>query len=153
MNDILLAQINKCTSWAELVDLALSALQNLKKRGSVYHICGPMSTGGFNDRALNLKVFRNCIDIANENGLIVFNQLPFQDTFKTLGVQSLHKQPILEEFYRPYFKARLIDTVLFLPTWASSFGSTWERNYLQTLGTIKIEEYPQSWYNQALEQL
>jgi hypothetical protein len=93
--------------------------------------------------------FRQAIETASEHGLVVFNQLPFQDaiirisSFDENSVDS-YDMAILEVFYKRVFESGYVKKTLFLPDWQSSKGARWERELVSKLG-IPIEEYPIEW--------
>jgi len=47
--------------------------------------------------------------------------------------------PILEEFYLPIFKEKLIKKAWFIPGWESSQGARWEREKLAEFGAEIVD--------------
>lgn len=137
-------------SFQEAADVAVAVLARMKTTDRpIVQICGPMSTGGRGNLQENLALFQKAIEVATEKGLLVFNQIPFQeviDRIDTVSKTGEYCHDILEVFYRRVFESGYIDKALFLPGWEGSFGATWERNLVVKLG-ISIEDYPPEWLN------
>lgn len=133
----------------ETASIAISILVRMKESNGhqVVTICGPMSTGGLGNIEANMHRFRQAIDAAQDNGLVVFNQVPFQEAIvRITGYKegSEYCMDILEIFYRNIFESGYISKTLFLPGWQSSRGASWERELVTSLG-IPAEEYPIEW--------
>lgn len=142
--------LEKVASLEETADVAVSILKRMRGEGKpVVQICGPMSTGGAGSFEENMARFQKAIERASENGLTVFNQIPFQTAIIRLTDYyegSPYNTDILEVFYRRVFECGYISKALFLSDWQSSRGAVWERNLVSDLG-IEIEEYPEEWLN------
>lgn len=116
--------------------------------GRIAQVCGPISTGGTGSRDLNCLVFRLVIKHLQARGLVVFDQMPFQDRIVALSARyarengGAYDQRILREFYGPLFRSGKVTDVHFLPGSESSTGAMWERGLVSTLGGIKIHEFP-----------
>jgi hypothetical protein len=133
----------------ETAEIAIAILIRMKQLNGhkVIAICGPMSTGGLGNLQTNMCRFRRAIAIASKNGLVVFDQTPFQEAIIRVtgykeGVE--YCVDILEVFYRKIFESGHISKALFLPRWQTSKGASWERQLLASL-KIPIEEYPEEW--------
>jgi hypothetical protein len=145
--------LDNARSFEELSEIALAILTRMQRpTEQVCTICGPMSTGGLGSLEANMARFSLAVNRAKYNGLLVFEQIPFQNAIVRL---SLHKtrrgeynHDILELFYRRVFESRHIHRTLFLPGWEDSVGAKWERNLVTSLGLI-VSEYPVEWLNQA----
>ena len=143
-------------SFFKMSEIALDVLNRMADTGKEIHqICGPMSTGGLGNRARNMELFGHAIDIGEENGWLVFNQLPFQASMERLSKHSKEKycNNILTDFYLPIFEVKIPRRTPFLPRWISSYGANWEGRLVITLPHIKPEAYPLTWYNHALERM
>ncbi len=134
----------------EAADIATTILARMDTNGHpVVQICGPMSTGGLGDFRKNMARFERAISRACEHGLMVFNQLPFQNAIiRIVGFDESRSteycMDILEVFYKRIFISGHIKKTLFLPDWQSSRGAVWERQIVAELG-ICIEDYPVEW--------
>ncbi len=98
-------------------------------------LSGPISTGGKSSRTENLAIFSRAIQRVSADGLIVFDQMPFEDDigriFKSDPTQ--HELRLLEEFYRPILETKVISLLCFLPKWETSFGANWEHGQAKRL--------------------
>lgn len=114
--------------------------------GDVHQVCGPISTGGLGTRELNNARFALAIERAQANGLLVFNQLPFQEALVRLSryPEPGYNELNLEEFYGPIFACGHVRRVLFLSDWQTSRGARWERERAAE-HAITIDEYPEHW--------
>jgi len=149
-----IAALKRVASYDEAADIALTVLKRMHALGEpVVEICGPISTGGLGSLEKNAERFRAAIRSAHERGLVVFDQMHFQDVIERLS--ELHRngsydQDVLEVFYRRIFESGYIGKALFLPGWESSRGASWERALLTELG-VPIEDYPLAWLAEELE--
>ncbi len=150
---------------ATMAHLAVPGIRMLRKlrqespSGKVYLLSGPMTTGGFGNFEQNMMLFEHAIEIARENGMCVFNQLPFQtgmirligkpDNIMFDGNGLPYPQNILDDFYWPLFECGELTDLLLFPTWTGSNGSTQEFTKALDLG-ISIEEYDPDWFEEAL---
>jgi hypothetical protein len=137
------------SSFEGAADLAVSILSRMNETGrEIIQLCGPMSTGGLGNLAANMARFSFAIERAIENGLLVFNQIPFQQVIIRLcnfkDGQPHYNWEILEIFYRRVFESGHVHRALFLPGWESSTGAKWERDLVSRLG-ITAEDYPSEW--------
>lgn len=131
--------INHAKTFRELVIIGLRLISRMKQ--PVVQVCGPISTGGSGSVKDNLKSLSKTIRRLSNDGLSVFNQLPFERAFnrimknyKTNGYDT----PILKEFYKPIFDSGKIKRIYLLPGWQRSVGSKWEYNYAKKLGIKTI---------------
>lgn len=88
----------------------------------------------------NLDIFNSAIKKLQGEGLIVFDQMPFEIPMQVLKSKfSKEKigEDILNYFYLPIFNSGNITTFYFLPTWQTSLGAKWEHEKAKELG-IKI---------------
>lgn len=108
-------------------------------------VCGPISTGGRNSRKENLAIFSKAIERVTSSGLLVFNQMPFEDDMDRIYKSNpvLQGLTLLEEFYKPIFESGYIKLLCFLTGWENSIGAKWEYNYAQKLEipTLYISEH------------
>ncbi len=136
-------------TFEEVAEIAITILSRMSKAGlEIVQICGPMSTGGLGNLADNMARFQLAIERAFANGLLVFDQLPFQEVIIRLsGFQegrSNYNWDILEIFYKRIFESGYVRRTLFIPGWGGSTGASWERQMVTKLGLI-VEEYPIEW--------
>ncbi len=127
------ALLTKASNFKELHEIARRIILRMPApRGQV---CGPISTGGKGSIKENLKEFEKAISYLEEQGQIVFNQLPFEDPMdRILRVgQGTPTDTLLNEFYLPIFEARLVSTLFFLDNWQTSAGATWEHEQARRL--------------------
>jgi len=98
-------------------------------------LSGPISTGGKGSRTENLLVFSRAIQRVSAGGLIVFDQMPFEDDIGRIFKSDPTQQELrlLEEFYLPIFETGFINLMCFLPNWESSFGARWEHEQAKRL--------------------
>ena len=106
-------------------------------------LCGPISNGGKGSRTENLAIFSRAIQRVSAGGLIVFNQMPFEDDIGRIFKLDPTQQELrlLEEFYLPIFKTGFISLMCFLPNWKTSFGARWEHRQARRL-KIKVIYLP-----------
>jgi hypothetical protein len=125
----------------------------------ISQVCGPISTGGFGNRAMNTKLFGRCIAELRRRELNPFDQLVMQDAMADL-VETWHREypdrtycdPILEVIYRQIFESRLVVRTFFLPDWETSHGARWEREHVTRLG-LEVHEFPMEWYQSIMEEI
>jgi hypothetical protein len=142
------AALEGVASLEEAADIGISILKRMKAEGKpVIQICGPMSTGGAGSIEKNMSRFEAAVDTAVQNGLTVFNQIPFQNAIIRVTDYyegAPYNTDILEVFYRRMFESGYMDGILLLPDWESSKGAIWERELALKLG-MNIEDYPIEW--------
>jgi len=141
--------LDNIATFEDAAELAVNVLSRMNTTGKeIVQICGPMSTGGLGNQKDNMIRFRLAIDRALDNGLMVFDQLPFQKTIIRLceakAEQVDYDWEILEIFYKRIFESGYVHRALFLPGWDKSTGASWERNLVTKLGLV-VEEYPVEW--------
>lgn len=103
-------------------------------------LCGPISTGGKGSRTENLIVFSKAIQRVLADGLIVFDQMPFEDDLGRIFKSNPRQEELglLERFYLPIFETRFISLLGFLPGWKSSFGARWEHEQAKRLNIPRL---------------
>ena len=145
------ALIEKSVSMRDLTEIALHMLRRQSANGSVplAQVCGPISTGGFNDLKKNLDLFQYTISLLEKRGVTVFDQTVFQDAIIRITKydprDTSYKTVILKDFFRDIFCSGYIKTGYFIPTWKTSRGSRWEYGLLcqQHIDRLVI---PRQWY-------
>lgn len=144
-----------------LADVGIFILSRMKKLAvatnrEIIQFCGPMTTGGFGDEEKNFRFFTYHIQIAREDGYLVFNQVPFQLSMKRLCTETpsdgYHMQ-ILEIFYRKIFTSGHVGRTWFIPRWETSRGTRWERNLMNDLPMIVAEDCPAYISDEALRRM
>ncbi len=141
-----LAQV---ASFEELAEIGVAIVTRMGTLGrEIVQVCGPMSTGGVGNLEANMARFRVAVDRAIENGLTVFDQIPFQEAMVRLcaglEMRDGYYWEILEVFYTRVFATGQLHRFLFLSGWEESVGAKWEREVAQGFG-IAVEEYPHEW--------
>ncbi len=131
------AAVEKSTALSELLAVAMAVIARMPAPVSL--VSGPISTGGSGNRDQNIKIFSETIRSVKESGATVFNQIPFEQKFGELAAASdlPYFQPILEEFFMPFFQSGKIAEIIFMKNWQTSTGARWEHEIAQKLG-IKI---------------
>ncbi|MFZ1987777.1 MAG: hypothetical protein WAV21_01950 [Minisyncoccia bacterium] len=151
----LAAECAKTDSFAELVSLALVQLRKFPNGAGV--VCGPISTGGRGVEQ-NLKIFSGSIEALKLQNFDIFSQIPYEEKIFAFRRRwqdadpsraGQYYMPILEEFYHPLFHTGLIKKAWFIPGWESSFGATWEREQLTSLGA-EIIDLDENWVEKIL---
>jgi hypothetical protein len=121
-------------------DLAIVGMEVLKSMPSpICQVCGPISSGGFGSIKKNLEAFDKVIQKLVDQGMSVFDQMPFEDSMQRIrsldtGSAEDTNNKLLKGFYLPIFESGLINTLYFIPGWESSHGATWERKQASRLG-------------------
>lgn len=134
-----LKRIKEARNYLELREVALEVLQDLNRDHypkPIVQVCGPITNGGRNTRAENLWVFKRVIERVCADGLVVFNQTPFEDDMDRIhrSYPELRNEVLLlEEFYGSLFATGLIQLLCFFPGWESSWGAVWEKQRGQEL--------------------
>lgn len=140
----------------ELGKQMLSDLKKLRKlhpEKNIIQICAPISTGGRSSITENLKFLKSAIKTVNvqkfllfdepygspfqklDGACIVFDQSPYEDAVfhiknkrKEKSLWSEYDYEILEICYRPLFKSKIFDGLIFLPEFNSSIDAMVEMN-------------------------
>lgn len=72
--------LNSAVTFDQLADIALSSLVRVRNDHlEIIQICGPMSTGGCGNFQKNMERFNRSIEVAVSRGVMVFNQILFQE--------------------------------------------------------------------------
>lgn len=122
-------------SFSDLAAIALTVLERMPQ--PISQVCGPISTGGLGSIEKNIAVFDTTIDNLIQRGIMVFDQMPFEEhIFRIIENQRGTRQSsmLLEEFYRPIFESRHVSRLYFIHGWESSEGASWEHVLGQQLG-------------------
>ena len=87
--------------------------------------------------SLMSTLFNNTITQLQNNGLVVFDQMPFEIPMQILK-NKFSKEKILKEmlndFYIPIIESKMASTYYFIPNWESSSGSKWEHKKAKEFG-------------------
>ncbi|MDO8496351.1 MAG: hypothetical protein Q7S43_02765 [bacterium] len=135
--------IKESQDYKDLVLVAWDILEDINDDFAprpIAMLSGPISTGGKGSRTENLLVFSRAIQRVSAGGLIVFDQMPFEDDISRIFKSDPRQEEmcLLEEFYLPIFETRFISLMCFLPSWESSFGARWEHEQAETIGIPRI---------------
>ena len=130
--------INKSQDYKDLLLVAWDILEDMNDDYApqpIAMLSGPVTTGGKGSRTENLIVFSRAIQQVTADGLLVFNQMPFENDLGRIFKSDPKRQELrlLEEFYLPIFKTRSISLLCFLPGWKSSVGARWEHEQAKKL--------------------
>ena len=143
--------IREAKNYQDLLKIAMEIIEDITEGYPCMDmaiVCGPISTGGTGSRVENLIIFDRAITRIINDGLIVFNQMPFEENMDRL----VHLSPdmggtrLLEEFYLPIFESGLIGQLCFLPGWEKSIGAAWEHKQAKRL-KIPVLKLHQSYMN------
>jgi len=137
-------------SFEDAVSHAIRQLEDLGGRAEV--VTGPITTGGFGNPTLNVVYFNEAIRLLTELQRPMFSQMPFEACLAELEEEWFRKHtlrpgeihPILQQFYEPIFRRRLIRRAWFLPSWKTSQGATWEHQMLLEFD-CDIRYLPENW--------
>ena len=144
--------VKKVKTFQDLLEIALGILKKMPQ--PIQQICGPISTGGRGSMKENMFRFKNAIDVLNENGWNVFDQLPFQEGMMIVShhlEDGKYDTDILDIFYKGIFESGYVKKAVFLPEWQSSIGAKWEREIVTKLD-LEVIEYPEDLFKKVLEQ-
>lgn len=128
-----LAFIKTMPPYTQMAHVAMASLLRLPEDVLRLEICGPISSGGKGSIEANLSEFHDVITAFDDLGYAVFDQMPYEHIIQemkakdteTIGIDNA-KIKLLEEFYRPIFASKAINTFVFMPDWHSSHGARWE---------------------------
>lgn len=129
------AALPAATSFSDLAVIAVSVLSRMPP--PISQVCGPISTGGLGSLEKNLAVFDAAIDRLIKQGIVIFDQMPFEDhMFRIMedGWGTRQNNALLTDFYLPIFESGRIARLYFISGWESSKGANWEHQQAQRLG-------------------
>lgn len=129
-----LETLERATSFVDLVPPAMAVLGRMPQ--PIGQVCGPISTGGRGTIMANLAVFDATVDCLIQKGIIIFDQMPFEEhIFRIVENQwgSRQNNLLLNEFYLPIFESGRICCLYFIDGWQSSEGATWEHEQARRL--------------------
>lgn len=142
------AHLRETTTLEEAGRIAIGVLERMRATGKeIVQVCGPMTTGGLGSLEANMERFRYAIARAKEEGLLIFDQTPFQEAIDTLTAHdgtNNYCDDILEVFFRGVLGSGHVSRALFLPDWESSRGACWEWEFVRSCG-IPASPYPEAW--------
>ncbi len=108
-----------------------------KMEGDLGQVCGPITSGGKGNIEDNLELLNTKINDLLEQGVSIFDQMPFEETFHRVVRENVEKEKytnILDDFYLPLFLLGRIKTLYFIPGWESSRGANWEYQKAKEMG-------------------
>ncbi|MCK9344584.1 MAG: DUF4406 domain-containing protein [Candidatus Pacebacteria bacterium] len=131
-------KLEEATTIQEVFAVAKSVI--LRMPDSLAQVCGPITNGGKGSVEKNLEELDKAIDKLQKQGVLIFDQMPFEEPFRKIAYRKTstqHHDDVLNLFYEPIFKLGKIKTFYFLPGWEGSKGAIWEYHKAEELG-IKI---------------
>ena len=143
--------LSRAKNFNELFQIAILVLQRLKitvepkkvscsaRKRKVIMVCGPITSGGLGSVRDNLKVFGKYIRRMSSRGYAVFSQLRFEGAMWRIRTEMKcseedRNKMLLEIFYGQLFRSGYIDEFFFIPGWETSFGASWEHEFIKKLG-------------------
>ena len=144
--DAIRAADNESYTFLAMVAVRILARMKAGRRENIIAIvCGPITNGGTlpgHEVMKNLSRFDRTIEHLESCGLLVFNQLPFENYLFRIRKRRPDENPdiLLESFYRPIFESGMVDIAYFLPGWQASHGARWENNLVKRLGMPNLED-------------
>ena len=144
-NDI--ERLRMAKTLEEAGDIGVMILERMHASGKeIVQVCGPMTTGGLGTLSENMERFAIAIEQARAHGLLVFNQIPFQEAIERLTshLDEEYCTDILDIFFRKILGCGYVSRALFLSDWESSRGARWEWDFVRSCG-IPASPYPDTW--------
>lgn len=129
------AALPAARSFTELAVVALRVVARMPK--PIAQVCGPISTGGLGNIAKNFGVFDATIGHLIQQGITVFDQIPFEEhIFRIIENRwgTRQNNQLLEEFYLPIFSSGHVARLYFIHGWDTSTGAVWEHQQAQQRG-------------------
>ena len=142
-------EVNKITGayWTDEDMIALKKAMNFKDLYEIANrifdrmpddigqVCGPIATGGLGSVEANLAKFDSTVRSLQEEGKIIFDQMPFEWPMQELKKKVTDgAKTILQDFYLPIFESGKVTTLYFIKGWESSYGANWEHEQAIRLG-------------------
>lgn len=128
--------LEKVESVGDLYIIAQSVISRMPK--PFVQVCGPIATGGLGSIEANLNTFNEKIKELQKQGLIVFDQMPFEEPMQKLKTKlssnGEYLSDILTDFYYPIFESGQISAFYFISGWQTSFGAKCEHERAKELG-------------------
>ncbi len=133
--DIDIGSMDKSSTFEELSRIAIEIIKRMPQPLGM--VSGPISHGGAGSVELNLRIFKETIQPLLDNGIFIFDQVPFEKHMRRICQNPEYYKgdsQLLNAFYLPVFESGLIRTMYFIPGWESSSGAKWEREQVIRLG-------------------
>ena len=131
--------LEKVESTGDLYVIAQNIISKMPK--PFVQVCGPIATGGLGSIEANLNTFNETIKKLQNEGIVIFDQMPFEEPMQKLKARLYSKgeymNSILTDFYYPIFESGQVSAFYFMPGWQTSFGAKCEHEKVKELG-IKI---------------
>src|ERR1035437_49906 len=156
--------VREAKTIADLVPISHRVMDHFSPN-PVFLVSGPISTGGIlkpgtedADIKANLQCFNQAVETLFKGGLLLFNQIPFEDLFvpvnKAWKIEhpDTYCMPILEDFYRGLFDHKHLQGIVLIPGWESSFGANWE---VKTITSLRknVLDLPVDWHKKKPEEV
>ena len=129
-------KIEECKNYNEIGSVMLEHLKQLRVKNpdkKIVQVCGAWTTGGRGSVEENMKFLKQNILQLEDEGYIVFDQSPFEETMFKIKAQrkeqNLFKHydwDLLYGCYIPVFSSAIFNHLIFLPGYESSIGAQWE---------------------------
>lgn len=129
-----------------LGNLADSVIEQLKKmKTPIVRVCGPLTTGGFNDYDKNAKRLRLAESILISKGYTVCEFGPAEESIKDKGFSH---SAIMDVFHKKVLDSGLIGEAFFLNGWESSKGASMEHALCKATEKIVTVDFPEVWFDE-----
>jgi len=128
-------KLHKAQSIWEIYEVAKNILSRMPE--TLAQVCGPITSGGKGSIEENLNYLNDSIQELQKQGIHIFDQMPFEETFHRIVREKTYSQTyenILIDFYEPIFQSGKIKTLYFIPGWENSTGAKWEYAQAKALG-------------------
>lgn len=127
--------LDAADSYADMYAVAERVFSRMPQNLS--QVCGPIGTGGLGSIEANLHAFNEEVKKLQEQGIHVFDQMPFESPMQKLKKilkPGEYAEAILTDFYLPIFNNTQVTTFYFMPNWQTSKGAQWEHELAKQLG-------------------
>lgn len=138
-----LKQLKKAASFSDIGIVALRIQERMPN--NIGQVCGPISTGGKENRIINMEIFSKTIEKLKRQKIKLYDQRPLEskivEVITHLG-DKYSSNDLLTEIYKPLFISGKLKTVYFIHNWESSAGSCWEHELAkkQAINIIYLEK-------------
>ena len=127
--------LENAVSYKELFVIAKRIIDRMPR--PLAQVCGPIATGGLGSIEANLYAFNKEIKKLQDQGIHVFDQMPFEMPMQKLkkGLKpGEYATGILDDFYMPIVELGVVSVFYFMSNWQTSRGAQWEHQIAQEKG-------------------